>query len=166
VWPSPAAVELCTKYVPRTRSTTDTEVNAMRRKDLWMRLGLGMVAPPVLGIFVFFVVIGFDDFWTEPYKVVDTYLEAVQEDRPLADLYGTCATPAQQSEAQELLRVTKGLDHKIVTSSAVNGDAFVNINFSSSDSAPSPYFINLQKEGEKWKVCGAGEGHYEISTSG
>jgi len=90
---------------------------------------------------------------------------AAEEGKPLADLYGACATQAAQSAAQESLDDLEGLGYKIVNSASWGaGTAIVNITFSPSSSDSSPYSFQMQQEGGKWKVCTFTKGHFVVDT--
>jgi hypothetical protein len=152
---------------PLTRSTTDTEVNAMR-KSLWITVGLSVLTLTAITVGIFFVANRNSDAVAQNsplHRAAATYLDAAEEGRPLIGLYGRCATQAQRSGARELLDDTEGRQYEIVGSTATDGTATVNVEFSASSSAPSPYSLDMRREGGKWKVCALGTGHVQIGVA-
>jgi len=149
---------------PFTRSTTDTEV--IMRKALWITVGLGMLAAIIVGMYALAHWYGEWAARSSPYgETAAAYLDAAEEGKPLADLYGACATQAAQSAAQESLDDLEGLGYKIVNSASWGaGTAIVNITFSPSSSDSSPYSFQMQQEGGKWKVCTFTKGHFVVDT--
>ena len=136
------------------------------RKALWITVGaLSVLTPAAITVGVVFLGGLYGDAAAQDSPVrraATTYLEAAEEGKPLADLYGRCATQAQRSAAEELLDDTEGLRYEIVNSIAADGRGTVNIDFSPSDSTTSPYSLDMRQEGGKWKVCALGTGRIQI----
>lgn len=128
-------------------------------------MGLGTLAAITVGMFTLAHWYGEWAARNSPYgKTAAAYPDAAEEGKPLADLYGACATQAEQSAAQESLDDLKGLGYEIVDSASGDGTATVNIAFSPSISNPSPYVFQMQQEGEEWKVCTFKKGYFVVDT--
>lgn len=135
------------------------------RKVLWITVGLSVLTPAAITVGIFVVADRYGDAVARSsplHRAAATYLDAAEEGAPLDGLYGRCAAQAQRSAARELLDDAEGLRYEIVSSTATDGTATVNIDFSASGSTPSPYSLDIRREGGKWKVCAFGTGHIHI----
>ncbi|MET8509356.1 hypothetical protein ABZV60_32710 [Streptomyces sp. NPDC004787] len=104
-----------------------------------------------------------DIMFGEPFhEKVEGYLEVIREGHSPASFYGECAKGLKEPPHTILGGEGRRFEYKLTGSTAGGQSASVNIEITGADRTASPYVVDLEKQGNDWKICGVSTGEVQL----